>query len=295
MVVFCLIEVFKYGASHSLQVLSQFRALCKNNTNLEDAYVMGNRLVEFLGSALPNHPEYMNRTVLSLKNKSQQDLLWITQKMEELALGIDEQVLNDYFMHEYEPEPVDDDSVVSTEDESDDQESFTEKKREEVWAFDPFDLSDDEKPDITFSTTDTSTETTREFEVFQDPEPELSFSDEELSSSFLRKIANEEVTFETDSEAMDSWAQDDCLSQLSRVSSGTTHTNDPARIALRELISNAPRIHEKAMRNERARRNQSVRNSSNPPPPPPPRAIRTDWANFAPIRQQGRQSLTSQT
>jgi hypothetical protein len=59
----------------------------------------------------------------------------------------------------------------------------------------------------------------------------------------LETIANEEVLYETDSEAADSWAQtpEDSSFTLAPSSSGVTPTCDPARIAFRDLMNKLPR------------------------------------------------------
>jgi hypothetical protein len=58
---------------------------------------------------------------------------------------------------------------------------------------------------------------------------------------FLHQIANEEVPYETDSEAADSWAQSpDDSHPLVLSSSGGSPTCDPARIAFRELMNRLP-------------------------------------------------------
>lgn len=59
---------------------------------------------------------------------------------------------------------------------------------------------------------------------------------------FLEQIAGEEVEFETDSEAADSWAQGDGDSADRAPSSlGVAPTCDPARIAFRNLMNRLPR------------------------------------------------------
>ncbi|KAL7567962.1 hypothetical protein ACA910_019671 [Epithemia clementina (nom. ined.)] len=67
-------------------------------------------------------------------------------------------------------------------------------------------------------------------------------SDDEIDlddrpSEFFRKIANETVNYESDSEAVDSWAQDGESYARSCASSGTALTYDPARIAFREIMN----------------------------------------------------------
>jgi len=69
--------------------------------------VLGHRLVAFLTRALPKHPEYMRRSVSKYRNETFRDLVWINARMEEIALRIDEEQLNIYISHEYDPEPPD--------------------------------------------------------------------------------------------------------------------------------------------------------------------------------------------
>jgi len=76
------------------------------------------------------------------------------------------------------------------------------------------------------------------------PSPRRLYSRRHVSLDFLHKIANEEVLYETDSEAADSWAQtpeeSSCHHQTPS-SSGLTPTCDPARIAFRDLMNRIPR------------------------------------------------------
>jgi hypothetical protein len=85
-----------------------------------------------------------------------------------------------------------------------------------------------------------------------DAEPQLDFSDYEETSpkrvytmdfgtDFLERIAKEDVRYETDSDAADSWAQDnDSLAPSASSTSGITC--DPARLAFRELLNRMPRV-----------------------------------------------------
>jgi hypothetical protein len=58
---------------------------------------------------------------------------------------------------------------------------------------------------------------------------------------FLEQIASEEVQYETDSEAADSWAQTpDDIHPTAPSSSGVSPTCDPARIAFRNLMNRLP-------------------------------------------------------
>ena len=75
------------------------------------------------------------------------------------------------------------------------------------------------------------------------PSPYRDYTRFHVRLDFLEKIANEEVLYETDSEAADSWAQtpEDSSFTLAPSSSGVTPTCDPARIAFRDLMNRLPR------------------------------------------------------
>lgn len=217
---------------------------------------MGHRLVSFLESALPQHPEYHRITLTIQRRQCQSHLEWVRRKMEEIALTIDEAQLNAYVDCQYEPAA--EESVSSSEDDDDDNgwESFTGwGDHKSVPAMVESDTSSCDW------TKETSSESEPEsFEDFPDPDvlPDFDDSDDDdsehsqdhcvhyalnepvLASSFLKKISLEDVRYETDSEAMDSWAQDDESFAIS-ASSGSALTCDPARIAFRELMNRLPR------------------------------------------------------
>ena len=73
----------------------------------------------------------------------------------------------------------------------------------------------------------------------------------EVDASFLERVANEDVTYETDSEAMDSWAQD-ADSVVPSDSSGGVAC-DPARLVLRGILDRCPRGMESPVKEDRAR------------------------------------------
>ena len=78
-----------------------------------------------------------------------------------------------------------------------------------------------------------------------------------MASSFLEKIAQEDVCYETDSEAADSWAQSDPV----------TESNDKARVTLGEIMNRHTDL-VTAMDLEIS--DASRRAAPSPPPPPPP-------------------------
>jgi hypothetical protein len=299
---------------------------------------MGHRLIAFLSLALPHHPGYLSVTVSADRNKTFRDLVWINERMDEVALKIDEEQLNRFISLEFDPDPGD------PEEEEEEGEDFNDKfglgvpatgridthttwnteqlalEQQASWENFPSwnadnadvpnaadtdsssfeselnstlrDASDSERDDVAprfllsnlgpietpgkkkkqvkFQLGEDEPTVDKSFiEVASGKERETAFryhSDDgnqngehedppivpqyELRetahgklqvSDFLRKIAEEDVRYENDSEANDSWAQDG--EQFERVgssdSAGSTLTCDPARIALREIMGSA--------------------------------------------------------
>lgn len=103
-------------------------------------------------------------------------------------------------------------------------------------------------------TNTSNSHTARSSDYVSDSEDDTSNGEDEKSSSshlypvhvrldFLERIANEEVEYETDSEAADSWAQGDGESAYNGPapsSSAGAPTCDPARIAFREMMKRLP-------------------------------------------------------
>ena len=66
--------------------------MCDNlESEAEAAYVMAHRLKTFLSEALPKHPEYSGKSTTRMRNKSIKEMVWIEQRMSEIALKIDEE------------------------------------------------------------------------------------------------------------------------------------------------------------------------------------------------------------
>lgn len=255
---------------------------------------MGHRLNAFLSQALPQHPEYMNNSVSKQRNKTFRDLVWINDKMEEIAIAIDEEMLNKYITDDFlPPDEEDEDSFFSGEeregwklnlDVSDSQwENFKGWSSHisvphvvETDTSSSSDIntsreasSDDSDPDeraafqtvfgygsaapdlITEAPEDEEIDVVEElpYEECEDVDEQYfdtnrySIRDALQVSEFLRKVAEEDVRYETDSDATDSWAQDDgpqegdAKTLLSGSGSGTGLTCDPARIAFREIMN----------------------------------------------------------
>jgi len=110
-------------------------------------------------------------------------------------------------------------------------------------------------------------------EIEDEPQAYVTFQDDDDDDSqksdgkseFLRKIADEDVCYESDSEAVDSWAQEDSESHAqSCASSGSALTYDPARIAFREIMINIPKDHKLLY----TRTNNNTPRQTPPPPAP---------------------------
>lgn len=223
---------------------------------------MGNRLCHFLIEALPRHPSYMIKDplIISLREKSLQSLVHVQNRIEALALRIDEEQLNKYIMHDFDPfadddEEDDDDSSTSSSSSCSELEHFsagrsrrpTDNPQWETfdgWSFDLPDkltqtqsqhqpkqqpeslastLTRDAKQylDNSIETEDTSNET------FSSSDHSFQASDDYeplyhgFGLEFLKRIASEKVRYETDSDADDSWAQE-CESEVESTFYSTT-------------------------------------------------------------------------
>jgi hypothetical protein len=71
---------------------------------MEEVYVMGHRLIVFLDHALPQHPEFMSSdsNISLLRDKSRQDLDWIRNRLEVVALRVDEEQMNQHILLDLE-------------------------------------------------------------------------------------------------------------------------------------------------------------------------------------------------
>jgi hypothetical protein len=253
------------------QVIEQFQELCDRNA-MEDAYVMGHRLIAFLGTALPRHPSYAAST--KERAITGAHLRRIQKQIRDIAIQIDEEQLNRYITNDFDP-------VIEEDDE--------EKKDEETPTWEAFagwssfgcdtppggidtdESSQDFDSDIEFF--DFEKRRSKISEPSNDPELEDMISDDDydsdeesddaanpfvihckppvLSTSILRKIAREAVRYESDSEAADSWAQDGTgnasdttSSEVGLLNSTADQTGqlsytscDPARLAFRAIMN----------------------------------------------------------
>jgi hypothetical protein len=216
--------------------------LCDDlSQHVEDAYVMGHRLLSFLQTALPQHPEY--RPNGPAGRQCQADAAWLRSKLNDIALLIDEVQLNLFMDQDFVPVQDDDDE---DEDDPGGWEKFSD------WAFkdDAPRLVDTDTSDVDLQASSESEAENDEpnrgplqfrFDIEKDDSYEVhKLNSPVMATTFLKQIANEDVHYETDSEAADSWAQDGNSAACSGTSSGTALTCDPARIAFREIMNKLP-------------------------------------------------------
>lgn len=207
------------------------------------------------------HPSYMKRdpVIARLRDKSFQSLVRIKKQMDAIALRIDEEELNKYILHDFDPFADDSDEGSCSSAGSDVNQGFStgldggqskdviQWESFDGWSFDlPSKMTMSQSDDFVlhnalFKIADESGDTEESSEAsFQDSdsrcdqEPIYSYGLE-----FLKQISSEAVKFETDSEADDSWAQESEEElEIERGESDADTSYDPARIALQELIIN---------------------------------------------------------
>ncbi len=232
--------------------------------------MMGHRLIVFFSEALPQHPGYLSQDpeITALREKVLRELSWIEHQVDRLALQIDEEQLNEFILNDLDPAPanMDEDDDTSSSSSSSASPDIRDKRRNGYdwenfaqWSFD-IDTRNEKKIIHEVSLdgndlTDTSSSTTSTMEELvvteadtdeEDAKPvntcvtttRYALVETEVDTSFLEKIANEEVKYETDSEAVDSWAQDSDSAVLSG-GSGPAISCDPARFALAEIMNSS--------------------------------------------------------
>ena len=227
---------------------------------------MGHRMISFLTTYLPQHPDFESPDVEEEREDSLYQLERLRLCLEHVALQIDEDELNKYITDNFDP-VVEEDSSEGSLDQGND---YGNSKANNHWE--PFTgwtvevhRKQADSPTIETVTT-TGTESTEHHETSSDeevqsPQPRLELEEDyedsdgednheskprptqlytmELGTDFLEQIANESVRYETDSEAVDSWAQD-TESVAPSASSGTAVTYDPACIAFRHILHQVP-------------------------------------------------------
>jgi hypothetical protein len=237
------------------QALEQFHKMYQDGSELEETYIMGYRMVSFLTECLPRHPGYRRPSVNNLRKQKLWELDHLQVCLEALALKIDEEQCNKY------AEDFDPLVHVDNSDSSDSEDEEVTAAASNGWV--AFADSKNEKPQADSPTSTVTTSGTSSFEALDCyssddsmPERKIDFSDyeedshgresllDDLSTDFLEKVANEKVEYESDSDAADSWAQgEDAESVSPTLSSGQGIICDPARIALKTLMSHVPHSH----------------------------------------------------
>lgn len=318
----------------TIKVMIQFNDLCERNAT-EDAYVMGHRLVSFMTTALPRHPEF-STTKLTTERRY---LARIQTQMRLIALAIDEEQLNVYITNDYDPVFSDDDEedtgeiypnetpthsspawenfagwsfasstsssstledpregdvpgAVDTDESSQDideehlsclviEKSVMEDNTSATIGVHD-DIMDPELEDISDDYDEDEDELDRSLEYDENDDEYGSFCFDlkppSFAPSILKQIAREQVQYETDSEANDSWAQsndDGALSDATETSltEVVSLSCDPARVAFREIMNrHSEQLQSLQLEMDRLRQEPYHPVAPPPPPPPPPRA-----------------------
>jgi hypothetical protein len=202
------------------QALDQFHNIYRTGKSLEEAYVMGYRMVTFLTDCLPNHPGFHHPSASARRNQTFQQLEKLQAGLDDLALKIDE-AQADSFAENFDPL-----SIVSADYGSDDEGISDDAVRNWIKLGGSFQQcpqkSQVESPATTIDTSGTISFEASDCSSSDDDLTEQQQSNHvhtnvvvqegpavmvELGTSFLEKIAAEEVKYESDSEATDSWAQ----------------------------------------------------------------------------------------
>ena len=85
----------------TIKVLDQFlQTSIDESADLTESYLIGNRLVKFLSTVLPTHPQYFSddQRLVEMRSRSQGQLVQLLQYLEQLARIIDEEELNKYIL-----------------------------------------------------------------------------------------------------------------------------------------------------------------------------------------------------
>lgn len=213
-----------------------------------------------------------------MRGESRYELDQLHRCLERVALQIDEDRLNRFMTDDFEPivdDVSDSESEDGSLEEGNDFQETTSQQQQQTGDWEPFANwgPESQRKQADSPTVDTvvtsGTESMEQYEISSDesdkepsePQRLLQYSQDfydddegdyhdeqppsrfhhvefELDAYFLERIANEDVKYETDSEAMDSWAQDADSVAPSESSGGVTY--DPARLALRTLLDRCP-------------------------------------------------------
>jgi len=229
--------------------MDRFRTMYQNGEALEETYVMGNRMVAFLTEDLTAHPEFHNRSTAGRRKQSFKQLKELQTCLDDVALKIDE-IYADNFVENFDPLLNESVGYDSDDDVMPGSSLF-------AWAQlgNKFGIGDKLQVESPARTVDTSGSESWEASddassdeddmparriIFSDEvdEPNSNFHPPELGTEFLELIASETVDFETDSEAMDSWAHSEQREGHAGDLSSSDYSQtqrvicDPAKLAL---------------------------------------------------------------
>lgn len=214
----------------------------------ETAYILGNRMLSFLTECLPNHPGFHKPSTAALRKESFKQLKRLQSCMDDLAQRIDEEQA-DSFADNFDP-------LRNTSLDYDSGDDDIPQDAANGWVMFSNALKAKEQRAVESPTSTIETTGSGSFDVSDQSSSEddaverrIHFSEYDIDSSssastlvfvelgteFLEKIAEEEVQYESDSEAKDSWAQGYSEDESSRSSSVEFQRHgivcDPARLA----------------------------------------------------------------
>ncbi len=83
-----------YGLYFLFQVQDQFQATYEEGNKLEEAYIMGNRLIKFLSEVLPTHQHYYSKhpEFTKLRIKTQNNLLKVRKQIDDISYAFDKEI-----------------------------------------------------------------------------------------------------------------------------------------------------------------------------------------------------------
>lgn len=207
---------------------------------------MGCRLITFLSVALPKHPHYdcIHPKITSLRETSLEHLDWIKKRVDIIAQKIDEEQLNEYvlgLLQSSNSESIETSNEFAA-DVSYDGNEVEQSKDDQSWE--TFSGWSDE---VSFDRRDTENGVPSGSNMILNPKdgsfpsyedfffPAEKRSSSELDNSILKTLACQDVRYETDSEAVDSWAQDAATS-FQPSASNPSVTHEAARIVFHDIM-----------------------------------------------------------
>lgn len=84
------------------RAMDRFLDAFNRQSDIEETYVMGHRLLKFLSAALPRHDDFGSEKadLVALRKNSEDDLIILQRSLEDLALQIDEKELNKFLLRD---------------------------------------------------------------------------------------------------------------------------------------------------------------------------------------------------